>query len=149
MSKHSMSSVSHRLPMDALRSGTWPALDQPAQVQQDQCEPLSRVSFHQFQSHEQFLGNICGRRAIPGAPERFNFPVRMDVRTSIHSSMVSNDDLQNQDRLTRSPHHQLRSDPRQAFSFGIAVDGTGLRVCLECRVAPFNFPPIDWLEVCQ
>lgn len=106
-------------------------------------------SFHQFQSREQFLRNIRGRRAIPGATERFNFPVRMDVRTGIHSSMISNDDLQNQDKLTRSPRHQLRSDPWQAFSFGIAVDGTGLRVCPECRVAPLNFPPTDWLEVCQ
>ena len=44
---------------------------------------------------------------------------KMDVRTSnIHLSTISDDDLQNQDKLVWSLHHQLRSDLLRAFSFG-------------------------------
>ena len=59
-------------------------------------------------------------RRVSTCPFECNFASgdKADVRTSIHSSTVSNDDLQNQDKLTWSPHHQLLSDPRQAFSFG-------------------------------
>ena len=57
--------------------------------------------------------------------------------------------MQNQDKLIWSLHHGLRSDPRRAFSFGVTVDGTKLRVWFGCRIALFNFPSIDWLEVCR
>ena len=53
---------------------------------------------------------------------------KMNVRAGIHSSMVSDGDLQNQDELIWSLHHQLRSDPRRAFSFGVTADGTRLHV---------------------
>ena len=74
---------------------------------------------------------------------------KIDVRPSIYSPIISDDGLQNQDKLIWSLHHELRSDARRAFSFGVTVDGTKFRVWLGCRVALFNFPSIDWFEVCQ
>ena len=71
----------------------------------------------------------------------------IDVRSSIHLPTMS-DDVQNEDKLIWSLHHELRSDARRAFSFGVTVDETKLRVWLGCRVALFNFESIDWFEVC-
>ena len=53
-------------------------------------------------------------------PFEYNFgdADRADVRTGIHSSMVFDDDLQGQDKWTRSPHNQLRSDPRERSHSG-------------------------------
>ena len=74
---------------------------------------------------------------------------KKDVRPSIYSPTISDDGMQNQDKLIWSLHHELRSDARRAFSFGVTVDGTKFRVWSGCRVALFNFPSIDWFEVCQ
>ena len=75
---------------------------------------------------------------------------KKDVRPSIYSPTISDDGLQNQDKLIWSLRHELRSDARRAFSFGVMVDGTKFRVWSGCRrVALFNFPSIDWFEVCQ
>ena len=72
-----------------------------------------------------------------------------DVRArNIHLSTMP-DDLQNWDKLIWSLHHQLRSDPRRAFSFGVTVDGTRLCVWFGSRIALFKFSSIDWLEVCR
>jgi len=62
-------------------------------------------------------------RRVSTCPFECNFASgdKADVRTSIHSSMVSNDDLQNQDKLTRSPHNQLLSDPRKRSHSGGGV----------------------------
>ena len=42
----------------------------------------------------------------------------IDVRSSIHLPTMS-DDVQNEDKLIWSLHHELRSDARRAFSFGV------------------------------
>ena len=68
-----------------------------------------------------------------------------DICTGIYSSMVSDNDLRNPDKSTRSPHHQLRSDPRQALSLGLRraepdyVYGLGV-------VSPYStfFPLTGW-----
>ena len=41
---------------------------------------------------------------------------KADARTAIYSSMVSDDNLQNQDKLIWSLRYQLHSDPRRALS---------------------------------
>lgn len=68
---------------------------------------------------------------------------------SISSPTTSDRVPQNQNKLLRSLHHELRSDPRRAFSFGVTVDGTKLCVWLACRIALFKFTSIDWFEVCR
>ena len=76
---------------------------------------------------------------------------KIDVRprVHVHSPTTPNDGPQNRDKLIWSLHHELRSDARRAFSFGVTVDGTKFRVYFGCRVALFNFPSIDWFEVCR